>query len=75
MAEVTLAGGTTGTNIVISGADRLFQIKDGEVEFSTDSFTTIVRVAAGSEITFYDGTTVSVRNTRPVSAAFAHMAY
>lgn len=75
MASVTIAGGATGSDIVLSGNDALFQITDGHVEFSTDNGTTYQEFHAPQEITFYDGTTVKVRNARPVSATFKHMPY
>lgn len=75
MAEVTLPGGTAGTDIVLSGNDALFQILDGEVEFSTDGGTTYQAIQAPREITFYDGSTVKTRNQRPVSATYKHMPY
>lgn len=74
MANVTLAGGATGSNIVLAGSDALFQINDGEVEFSTDGGTSFIRVPAGKEIAFYDGDTVTPRNVRPLSASFTYTA-
>lgn len=75
MAEVTIAGGAAGSDVVLSGNDALFQVIDGEVEFSTDAGTTYQAYHAPQEITFYDGTTVKVRNQRPVPARFKHMPY
>lgn len=75
MAEVTIAGGASGSDISLSGNDALFQVVDGEVEFSTDSGTTYQARQAGSDVVFYDGATVKVRNTRPVPATFKHMPY
>lgn len=73
MADVTIAGGVSGSDIVLSGNDILVQILDGEIEFSTDGGTTYEAYQAPREITFYDGSTVKVRNSRPVPARFKHM--
>lgn len=75
MADVTIAGGASGSDVVLSGNNALFQVTDGEVEFSTDSGTTWQKRPAGTDIVFYDGQTVKVRNTRPIAAKFSHMAY
>ena len=75
MAEVSIAGGAAGSDIALSGNDALFQVLDGEVEFSTDNGTTYQAYQAPEEITFYDGTTVKGRNSRPVTARFKHMPY
>lgn len=75
MADVSLAGGASGTDIVLSGNDILVQILDGEVEFSTDAGTTYQAYQAPREVQFYDGSTVKVRNSRAVVARFKHMPY
>lgn len=75
MAEVTIAGGAAGSDVALSGNDALFQVTEGEVEFSTDSGTTYQAYPVGKEVVFYDGTTVKVRNSRPVPAKFKHMPY
>lgn len=75
MADVTLAGGAAGSDVVLSGSDALFQIVDGAVEFSTDAGTTYQEYSAGQQVVFYDGKTVKVRNSRPVPATFKHMPY
>ena len=75
MANVSLTGGETGSNIALSGNDALFTVTDGAVHFSTDGGTTQVRFAAGEKVVFSDGDTVTPINNAPVSAAFSHMAF
>lgn len=72
MAHVTLAGGASGSDVVLS-ARSVFYIESGEVEFSTDTGVTWIPFFAGDKVMFENGLTVRNRNMRTQQASFAYM--
>lgn len=73
MARVELAGGAAGSDVALSGADQVFYVETGTVEFSTDAGTTYIPFAAPDKVVFSDGLTVKNRNPHSTTAAFRHM--
>jgi hypothetical protein len=73
MAHVSLAAGATGSEIGLSGNDRVFYVETGTVYFSSDDGTTYIPFAAGEKVIFSDGLTVTPQNRNVTAATFAHM--
>ena len=72
MADVTLAGNTTGSAIVLA-ADEVFSVTEGRIDFSSDGGTTYIAWNAGEKVVFANGVTVDQRNSLPRSSSFSHM--
>ena len=72
MAQVTIAGNTTGSNIV-TAATTLFYFESGDVDLTTDAGTTWIPFIQGMYLTVGSGVTVGPRNSSPDPVSLSYM--
>jgi hypothetical protein len=72
MAQVTVAAGATGSDIVLA-ATTIFAVESGSIDLSTDAGTTFVTFHSNEKVIVSSGLTVRPKNTRSGAAIFSHM--